>query len=218
MDPEPEVMVQVDEFHTVLPVAPTWVRLAARIVPRLPRGRYRIIQRLSKWPSVPFWMHGPAEVGSYLFRCDLRDAIAREVCFTGRYEPQETALVGTILSRGMTFVDVGANWGYFTLFGASLVGDGGRVVSLEPHPRLFATLCANVARNALRHVTVVPVAAAATTGVLVLSGYDERSDKWGLSKLVERPSSGKVTFQVAATTLDRLLDEHSVGEVDLLKM
>jgi predicted methyltransferase len=49
--------------------------------------------------------------------------------------PQETALVRRLLNPGMTFVDVGANRGYFTLLGASLVGPAGRVVSVEADPR-----------------------------------------------------------------------------------
>ena len=65
-------------------------------------------------------MRLPWDAGGYWFECDPRDAIAREVCFTGRYEPQETALVRTILRPGMSFVDVGANWGYFTLLAAWL--------------------------------------------------------------------------------------------------
>ena len=53
----------------------------------------------------------PADFGACCFQCDLRDGIMREVCLTGRYEPQETALLQQILQPGMTFVDVGANWG-----------------------------------------------------------------------------------------------------------
>ena len=33
-----------------------------------------------------------ADLGGSSFVCDLRDTISREVCFTGRYEPQETQL------------------------------------------------------------------------------------------------------------------------------
>jgi precorrin-6B methylase 2 len=36
---------------------------------------------------------------------------------------------------GMVFVDVGANWGYFTLAGAHLVGPTWRTVTLEVDPR-----------------------------------------------------------------------------------
>src|SRR3989442_13351056 len=75
----------------------------------------------------PFWMHLPPDVGELAYACDLRDGLMREVYLTGRYEPQETALLRHLLRPGMTLVDVGANWGYFTLVGAHLVGASGCV-------------------------------------------------------------------------------------------
>src|SRR6266478_1482635 len=119
--------------------APLWVRVAAWIVRVLPLGRYRVMRVLPR-SSAPFRMCLPKFRGGYSFRCDLNDAISREVCFTGQYEPQETMLMQALLSPGMTFVDVGANWGYHTLLAAALVQSGGRIVSLEPDPRVVAVL------------------------------------------------------------------------------
>ena len=50
-------------------------------------------------------------------------------------------------SPGQVFVDVGANIGYFTLLGASLVGPGGRCVGIEAHPRMAELLQRNVIIN-----------------------------------------------------------------------
>jgi FkbM family methyltransferase len=167
--------------------------------------------------SVPsFWARTSPEQGGHYFACDLRDSIAREVCFTHRYEPQETALLQSLLRPGMTFVDVGANWGYFTLLAAGLVGRGGRVVSLEPDPRLFALLRANLARNGLDFVAARQVAAADRPGTLHLEGFDEEAGNWGLSRLTDRPAAA--TFAVAACPVDALLDELAIDRIDLLKM
>ena len=198
--------------------APGWVRLAATLVAHLPAGRYRAMNRVCRRPPSAFLMRLPEELGGYVFKCDLRDSIAREVCFTGRYEPQETALIRAILRPGMTFVDVGANWGYFTLLAGHLVGKSGRIVSLEPDPRIFPILEGNVRRNELSQVTTLQVAAADRPGTLTLAGYDERGDNWGLSRLVERASLSATTFQVSARPLDAILDEHGADQVDLLKM
>ena len=214
----------------VSPWTPFWVRCAAALIRRLPAGRYRVMKRLGKG-SFPFVAALPAALGGLRFTCDLHDGIAREVCFTGQYEPQETALLQAFLRPGMVFADVGANWGYFTLLAAAKVGRLGRVISLEPDPRLFATLQSNVILNGLNQVELLQVAAAAETAILTLAGYDERCDNWGLSKLIERgaPSpylpqrSGEVkagasTFGVVARPLDVLLDEQGIDQVDFLKM
>jgi FkbM family methyltransferase len=195
---------------------PVWVRMWAPVVRRLPAGRYRLMNWLCRRPVAPFWARTPRHLGGCAFCCDLRDSIAREVCFTGRYEPQETALLLRLLGPGATFVDVGANWGYFSLLGASLVGPGGRVVSLEPDPRLFALLEANVRRNDLQQVTACQVAAADTAGTLRLAGFDEAGGNWGLSRLAG--GDGATHFEVAARPIDELLDEQNVDRVDLLKM
>jgi FkbM family methyltransferase len=178
----------------------------------------------------------------------LRDSIAREVCFTGLYEPQETAVVRAVLKPGMTFVDVGANWGYFTLLAAHLVGAEGRVLSLEPDPRLFQTLSSNLAMNRLDQVRALQLAAADAPGLLSLAGFDESQGNFGLSRIVEKgdihlfadgdghadvakpvPGTGRGTgtgtamngcriFPVAARPLDDVLAEAGIDGIDLLKM
>lgn len=201
-----------------LRAAPWWLHLAVAVVSRLPAGRYRALGAIGRRLKTPFWMRLPALAGGHLYRCDLRDAIAREVCFTGRYEPQETALLRSMLAPGMTFVDVGANWGYFTLLAAHLVGSRGRVLAVEADPRMFQTLSANVARNSLLHVGIVHVAIAASEGYVTLSGFDEASGEWGLSRVVGSPGGATGTFTVPSAALDDILDERAIDQVDVLKM
>jgi FkbM family methyltransferase len=198
--------------------APAWVRFTATVIRHLPAGRYRIMRRLCRRPPSAFLMYMPEETGGNSFYCDLRDTISREVCFTGYYEPQETALVRSILRPGMSFVDVGANWGYFTLFAASLVGSNGRVLSLEPDPRLFKILQENVTRSQLNQVTVLQVAAAHEPGTLKLAGYREDDGNFGLSRIVASYGSEQSVFQVKSDSLDHILNRQSLNSVDLMKM
>ncbi|HKR00434.1 MAG TPA: FkbM family methyltransferase [Pyrinomonadaceae bacterium] len=198
--------------------APSWVRPAATLIRHLPAGRYRIINRICRQPPRIFLTNLPRESGGYSFQCDLRDAIAREVCFTGRYEPQETALIRAILRPGMSFVDVGANWGYFTLVAAHLVGREGRVISFEPDPRLFPILQENIDDNELDQVTALQIAVADQTGTLTLAGYDEATGNFGLSRLVSSNTVTSNMFCVATRPLDSVLEELNLEFIDLLKM
>jgi FkbM family methyltransferase len=158
----------------------------------------------------------PTDLGAAWFRCNPLDHISRDVYYTGRYEPQETSVVQGVLRRGMTFVDVGANWGYFTLLAAGCVGEQGRVVALEPDPRLFVQLDANIARNGFRQAIARQLAAADRQGESSFAGFDQQSEKWGLSRLSDARSEGD--FTVATCTVDALLDEMGIDAVDLLKM
>ena len=155
-------------------------------------------------------MQLPEDSGMFLFECNLRDSIAREVCFMGRYEPQQSALLQRLLRPGMSFVDVGANWGYFTLLAAHLVGKSGRIISLEPDPRIFRLLQSNLVRNGLSYITALQLAAMDKKGTVNLSGYDEECDNWGLSRVVSEAVDESPLFSVEARQLDQVLDKQMV--------
>ncbi len=197
---------------------PAWVRATAAVVRHLPAGRYRLMDNICRRPPAAFLMQMSADFGKVIFRCDLRDAISREVCFTGRYEPLETMLVQAILRAGMTFVDVGANWGYFTFLAAHLIGKSGRVISLEPDPRLFEALQESLERNDLKQVVALQVAAGSRSDVLSLAGYDEAGNNFGVSRVISNERANEKVFAVSSRPLDELFDEAKLSVIDLLKM
>jgi FkbM family methyltransferase len=199
---------------------PAWVGAAAAIIRRLPRGRYRAANWFGRRPVRPFWARMPSGLGGLRFRCDLRDAIMRDVCLTGGYEPQETALLRRILRPAMTFVDVGANWGYFTLAGGFLVGRSGRVVSVEADPAACGALRANCSRNHLDWVSIVGAAASDRSGTVRFQSYESHASESGNYGVATTTTvvEGAGVVDVEGRTLDELLDEARVDRVDLLKM
>lgn len=196
--------------------APLWVRLSAATIRRMPFGRYRVAHALGRVPAAPFLMRLPPDAGHHLFVCDLRDSISREVCFTGQYEPQETQLAELLLRPGMTAIDAGAHWGYFTLVCAHRVGGQGRVLSLEPDARLLALLAANVAANGLRHVEWIGAAAAAGRGSARFAGFREADGNWGTSRVVSARVSADC--EVPTISIDELVEERGWAAVDLVKI
>jgi FkbM family methyltransferase len=86
------------------------------------------------------------------------------VVSTGCWEAGDTALFQELLRPGMTFVDIGAHVGYFSLLAAPLVGETGRVLAFEPHPENFELLQANVRNRSLTNVSCYPWAVGAANG------------------------------------------------------
>ncbi len=173
------------------------------------------------WSGFPLSLRPFPRSGTRLiFECDLRNSLAREVYFTGQYEPQETALIEALVKPGQTFVDVGAHWGYFSLIASQRAGKSGRVLSIEADPRLFRTLSRNVRDNALSQIEPIHVAAAAETGVLRMSGYQEHEENWGMSRLLGPGQMGDDpnAFEVSTASIDSLLDLRNIEKVDVLKM
>jgi FkbM family methyltransferase len=195
---------------------PFWVSCSSSAIRRLPFGRYQLANALGRFAGQPFRAQLPGDLGRLSFICDLRDTIAREVCFTGRYEPQETQLAQALLGPGMVAVDVGANWGYFTLVCAHLVTDRGRVLALEPHPRLASMLADNVKENRLPQVVVHRVAAGARSASTAFVGFDEGGGNWGVSRAAH--GSDAADFESQTVVIDTFLDECNAGRVDLIKI
>jgi FkbM family methyltransferase len=210
-----EITVRAEPVASAPPI---WASVSATILRRLPRGRYRLMNWLCRETSARFVATFPGSDLGLRFECDLRNTLAREVFFTGCYEPPETMLIRRLVDPGGTFVDVGAHWGYFSLIMAEHVGTRGRVVAIEADPRIYAILERTVAMNDLPQIRTVYAAAAAESGVLSLIGYDEHDNNWGTSRIAggSGPLSG--SYEVPARSLDDLLDESGLDSVDLVKM
>ena len=86
--------------------------------------------------------------------------------FLGTYEPEQTALFAEHLEKGSVLFDVGAHVGYYSLLSARLVGEKGRVISLEPNPHNAAFLEGHVRINQADNVTVLRTAASDSNGTL----------------------------------------------------
>lgn len=128
----------------------------------------------------------------------------------GREADVHDTILG-LLEPGDTFVDVGANIGYYTILGSHLVGDGGRVVALEPVPETAATLRRNVEANGRANVTVVE--AAATDGTVDSVAIAVPGSHFGRAAI--GPAQGDVRT-VPARTLDDACSD--VGAVRLIKL
>ena len=76
------------------------------------------------------------------------------------FEPFQLNLFHESLTSGETVVDGGASIGLYTLLASHVVGPSGRVVALEPDPRAYAQLRANVVANGCTNVVTLRFAAA----------------------------------------------------------
>lgn len=204
--------------NSTLRPAPTWLKLTAAMIRWLPDGQYRAMRWVSRCVRGPFLATMPSELGGGAYRCDLRDGVTMDAFFQLRYEPHETAIVLDVLRPGDTFIDVGANWGYFTIIASHRVGPRGRVLSFEPDPRLHAVLDANVRGNGFSQTRVLPIAASDREATLSLAGFDEKLNNFGVSRLASDNAAAERMYSVQSRRLDDVLDEQGIPSVAILKM
>lgn len=132
--------------------------------------------------------------------------------FRDAYEP-DLAILARFLSPGKVMIDVGANYGIFSLNASRIVGRSGKVVAFEPARDSFATLQKNLALNAASNVQPMRLALAQEPGKLRLY-HDPDPTRNSLA-----PARSSEDFEeVEVRTLDGVLAESGVGPVDFLKI
>jgi Protein-L-isoaspartate(D-aspartate) O-methyltransferase (PCMT) len=82
-------------------------------------------------------------------------AIARHLTRRGAYEPETRAALARLLGPGDTFLDIGANEGIISAVAGTIVGDTGRVISVEPQRALSELIRVNVGLNGVRNLHIV---------------------------------------------------------------
>jgi FkbM family methyltransferase len=158
----------------------------------------------------------------YLEATDM--SVTPHLVADGHWEKNITDAFAARLKPGMTVVDVGANYGYYTLLAASHVGwDGrrmssGRVYAFEPNPHTFEILAKNIQVNGLEGVVRAhPVAAWDSHKQIQLHRLQKFVGESSLLTPVGRPEPDCPPDQrpmIEAVRLDDVIQER----VDLIKI
>lgn len=156
--------------------------------------------------------HGVKEVEAVGHRMVVHvhdEGIARQLLIKGIYEEEETHFFLEWLQPGMAVLDIGANFGYFTLLAAKAVGSTGRVLSFEPEPANFALLTRNIALNGYAHARGFQLALSDHAGSLRL--FTDAANLGNPSLSAKNVPASGAFVDVATITLDAFL----AGERDL---
>ena len=182
----------------------TWLRSLFRALPRRVQGS--VYHRLLAGKGARF---SPLYAGAPLLlapgmRMDLNptDSFHGEIAWRGLYEDELSQRLRRLAETpGGLLVDVGANYGYFTLLWCAARADNA-AVCIEAAPANQRALQANLQRNALTgRVRLETWAAAQAEGQVSFDLGPDRETGWGgISR-----SAGDFLIQVPAHRLDQAL-------------
>lgn len=141
---------------------------------------------------------------------DLRSGIGLGLLVKGEFDPAVFKPISAALRPGGTFIDVGANVGYYTMRALDLVGGSGQVHAFEIDPRPLRCLRRSVARYRLTNLNVHAIAVGAEPG----SGRFIKEPDCGHSHL----SSNGVGKSVPITSLDAWRGEHAITDIQAVKI
>lgn len=156
------------------------------------------------------------------FQYDMRDrAVARIVYIFGAYETREVEFLVDRVVEGMTFIDIGANSGFFTIVASKLVGQSGKVISFEPSPENMRRLKSNIEANNLQNVQANESAISQESGPVTLhlsriNPGDHRTYESDDARILNAGSKRRI-LEAHGISLDDYLAEISL-DIDVIKM
>lgn len=110
--------------------------LLQKIFPFNPKGKF--FYHLGK-NKIPIFFNGKNVQFESLYRPEL----------TNGYEPEVRVLLDILVPNDGVFYDIGANWGYFSLFVASKPSFKGKIYAFEPYPSSYLDLVDVVSQTKL---------------------------------------------------------------------
>ena len=136
------------------------------------------------------------------------------------YEIATVEVIKKILKKGDIFIDIGANIGYLTAFGANLVGENGVVYSFEPVPLFFKSLKHLKELNPGYNIILNELALSDKTGQTKIDFAQPphiggSSMVLGLLGLNNIPTK---TIVVKAVRLDEYIKEKKIDNISLIKI
>lgn len=128
------------------------------------------------------------------------------------FEPTEVASIVDLVTPHFTFIDIGANCGFYSLRVAHAVArfGTGRIVAIEPHPKLRQRLAFNVKLNRASEILILSCAIGDRNGAGRLL---EREGNLGETHVSEQGS-----IEVTLRTLLDVVEVEKLDRIDAIKV
>jgi len=124
--------------------------------------------------------------------------------------------IRNLCPEGGVAIDVGANFGEWSLQMARAVGATGRVFAFEPSPAIAEALRKTLAINGQKHASVIEAAASATEGAANFTVNEDHSGKSGIG--TEAGGDRTRDTSVPTVTLDSFAASQQLDRLDFIKI
>jgi FkbM family methyltransferase len=135
----------------------------------------------------------------------------------GTYEPEVAALVSIVLTEESSFIDCGANIGWWSIFATTIIPRADRILAVEPASRMYSQLARNAELNGNAFTCVraaVWNTASSQLPLHVEPHHDGRSSI-ELSSATQRQGPHR-TEMVPSITLQELIDRYLGGRSEAI--
>ncbi|MDZ4814885.1 MAG: FkbM family methyltransferase [Verrucomicrobiota bacterium] len=172
------------------------------------RGKWFVVELLKKVlkPKVPTSAEVVRQNGQWLLHPN--DYIQSGLYWLGKKDEWEFYHLEKILKPGAIILDVGANFGYYSVRLAKTLNENCQVYAFEPNPEVFVQLSRNLELNELKCVSAFKMGVGESVG---FAGLEQEKGNTGAASL----TSGS---DIEVTSLDAFVDAQKIQSVSLLKL
>jgi FkbM family methyltransferase len=150
--------------------------------------------------------------------------VTRQLFWNGMkgFEYDSSRLFMELAKRSKVFIDIGANFGYYSLLG-KLANPGLHVIAFEPFPDALKALRANLSLNRIYDVQVEESGLFNTTGNAMMSyrinkDFPEILQLAGNNTLLQCSDDRTYRVQIGVERLDDYVNRKKIPPIDLIKI
>lgn len=172
-----------------------------------------------KWTGLPVHVIR-GKIHGFKMQLDLANWSQRMTWFLGRFYELDTQMaMMSLLNKGDTFVDIGANIGMLTLVAARQIGETGKIYAFELNPVAYKRLLNVVELNNIRNVEALQLGLSDTRCRYLLSVVGTHDGAGSLST----PSADEIVlvsqqFDITTITGDEVLEANILDQRTLVKI
>ena len=141
----------------------------------------------------------------------------RFILFTPKfYDTFEFDMLSKILSSDSVFIDIGANVGFYSLWASKFITNSGKIIAIEPNPKIFDRLIENISLNQKGDtITALQVGVADIEGEFTLRIINQKN--LGASTILESDYE-RESITISCRPLISILRDEKVNKIDVLKI
>jgi FkbM family methyltransferase len=151
-------------------------------------------------------------------KVDISKSMGAAIYWRGAHDWAPIFVLGKILRKGQTIIDVGANQGEYSLWAVKQTGQNGKVIAFEPMDGLFEQLKTNFSLNPSYQKALIPIKTGLSDKPGQLSLYGKEGDNEGVNTMFPTDSHTVLIQEIKLDSLDHQLKELNCGHVDLIKV
>lgn len=178
-------------------------------------GRWRVEQFIENWAKANPIRKIVRVAGGVRMFLDTSDFLQRTLFAAGDFDTHIRQTIQSRLKCGDTFIDIGANVGFYALCAAKIVGVSGKVFAFEPAPETMSALLNNIAINGTANIKAAQIALSDCSGETTL--FLDAANNSGATSMRETPNASQA-ITVKRDSYDNYAREQRVPTPSLVKI